>query len=124
MVPPGTNERGETMTDTTTWWKLEKSARAEVRERAAALAAEPYPEDTLTEMADAWVPIYTSDLMDLAADNIDFAVLEPEIGPAFDGTPTPVNIVAANIYEALSEAIGDEWRMVQAEMEDSEEATS
>jgi hypothetical protein len=62
--------------------------------------------------------------MDLAADNIDFAVLEPEIGPAFDGTPTPVNIVAANIYEALSEAIGDEWRMVQAEMEDSEEDAS
>jgi len=57
--------------------------------------------DTIHELADGLVPIYTSDLMTLAADNLDFATLEPELGPAFDGSPTPTNIVAANVYEWL-----------------------
>ena len=58
-------------------------------------------EDGLHEIADGLVPIYTSDLMSLAADNIEFAVNVPELGPAFDGSDTPVNIVAANVYEWL-----------------------
>lgn len=58
--------------------------------------------DTVHEIADGLVPVYTSDLMSLAAEHLNFAVDEPELGPAFDGTPTPANIVAANIYEWLT----------------------
>jgi len=73
------------------------------------------PDDVLHEYADSAVPVYTADLMRLAADDIDLATAEPECGPAFDGSPTPANIVAANVYEALL-AEGYEWlREVQDE---------
>lgn len=97
-------------------WDLEQSLRAEIRERADELKDETYPEDIVTEMADGWVPIYTYDLMRYAANDLDLAVDEPELGPAFDGSPTPVNIIAANIYERLQgvafdalEELRDEW---------------
>jgi hypothetical protein len=48
--------------------------------------------------------------MECAADNIDLAVAEPELGPAFDGKPTPVNIVASNIYEAIT---ADLWEYLE-----------
>jgi hypothetical protein len=35
------------------------------------------------------------------------ATEEPELGPAFDGKPTPVNIIAANIYEHLVEFLNE-----------------
>ena len=80
-----------------------------------------YPEDVLHEYADSAVPIYTADLMELAANNIDLATDEPECGPAFDGAPTPVNIVAANVYEALI-AEGYDWlREVQDESEEEDQ---
>jgi len=77
------------------------------------------PEDVLHEYADSAVPVYTADLMRLAADDIDLATAEPECGPAFDGSPTPVNIVAANVYEALLTE-GYEW-LREAQDEDDDE---
>jgi len=59
--------------------------------------------DLYHEIADSNVPIYNYDLMRLGADNLFLAVDEPELGPAFDGSPTPVNIIAANIYEHLQD---------------------
>lgn len=100
-----------------TLWQLEKNLRAEIREEAQELLEEVYPEDRLNEMVDSAVPIYTSDLLTTASDNIDLAVVEPELGPAFDGTPTPVNIIAANIYEALQVVAFKEWQAIQAENE-------
>lgn len=66
---------------------------------------DPYPEDRCSEIADSSVPIYNYDLLHMAAQDNDLALSEPECGPAFDGTATPVNIIAANIYEALSNAL-------------------
>ena len=63
--------------------------------------------DTISELADGLVPVYTHDLMSLAAENIRLASDEPELGPAFDGSPTPVNIVAANVYEWLTAELGE-----------------
>lgn len=57
--------------------------------------------DAAHEIADSMVPVYTGELMELAAENIRLATDEPELGPAFDGSPTPVNIVAANVFEQL-----------------------
>jgi hypothetical protein len=63
---------------------------------------------SLSEIVDSTVPVYNAELLQLAADNNRLATAEPELGPAFsgcstDGTATPVNIIAANIYEHLSE---------------------
>ena len=96
-----------------TLWDREQMVRSIVQEEAKELLEDPYPEDRITEIVDGSVPIYTNDLLDIAADNMNMAVLEPELGPAFDGTPTPVNIIAANIYEALMEVAYDEWQKVQ-----------
>ena len=57
--------------------------------------------DLLHEIADSYVPVYHSTLLDLAAKHNDLGTDIPEIGPAFDGSPTPTNIIAANVYEHL-----------------------
>lgn len=103
------------MSEQTTLRDLEQSVKAEIRKRAKELLEDRYPEDTVAEIVDSWVPIYTFDLLQVAAENLTMAVLEPELGPAFDGTPTPVNIIAANIYEALNAVAFDEWTAIQEE---------
>jgi hypothetical protein len=59
------------------------------------------------------VPIYTGDLLRLAADNLQLATDEPELGPAFDGTPTPVNIIAANVFEHIEQELWQAWQAMQ-----------
>lgn len=44
------------------------------------------------------LPRYTSDLLALACEDNALAVDTPELRPAFDGSPTPANIIAANVY--------------------------
>ena len=67
------------------------------------------PGDRIHEIADGCVPVYHSDLLEIAADDNDMATNEPELGPAFDGKATPVNIIAANIFEAIEAALWDYW---------------
>ena len=57
------------------------------------------------EIVDGMVPVYNADLLRLALDDLWLATSEPEIGPAFDGRPTAVNIIAANVYENLYEHV-------------------
>lgn len=102
-----------------TLYQLERDVREAVRDEIDLDA--PYPEDHVAEIVDSHVPIYNSDLLDVAAGASDMALLEPELGPAFDGSPTPINIIAANIYEALSNAAHDELREMQDEAEDSDD---
>jgi len=101
-------------------YELKKNLCEEIRESASELLREAYPEDQITEMVDSSVPIYTSDLMQLAADYPVLATAEPEI-IAFDGTSTPVNIVAGNVYEALMVEAMDEWQRIKDEAEDCAE---
>jgi hypothetical protein len=70
--------------------------------------------DLLYEIADSHVPIYYSDLLDLAAKHNHLGTDIPEIGPAFDGSPTATNIIAANVYEHLS----NELHKLVAELSD------
>ena len=105
-------------TETHSMWQLEKDIRTDVREDAQYLLDSKYPDDMIHEMADSHVPVYTTVLMNLAASDIGLATDEPEIGPAHDGTPTPVNIITANVYERLWRAASNEWVDVQAETED------
>ena len=61
--------------------------------------------DIAHEIVDGMVPVYTADLLRLALDDLWLASTEPEIGPAFDGRPTAVNIIAANVYEELYQKV-------------------
>jgi len=73
------------------------------------------PHDVIQEIADAAVPVYTSDLLRLAAESNDLATATPEVGPAFDGAPTPVNIIAANVFEAIEVGLWEEWQRIESE---------
>lgn len=80
---------------------------------------------TLHEIADGCVPVYNADILDVAASDHNVSLREPECGPAFDGTPTPVNIAAANIYELISEALYADIERRKEELEvDSEEGAA
>ena len=57
--------------------------------------------DIAHEIADGAVPVYYNRIAEVGASDLDLILDEPEIGPAFDGSPTPVNIIAANIYERV-----------------------
>ncbi len=78
------------------------------------------PHDRIHEMADSHVPVYTASLMELAADDISIATDVPELGPAFDGEATPVNIIAANVYEAIQAALFEHANDIQQSMKDRE----
>ena len=95
-------------------------ARADLDERIAydpdVLDDEPH--DLVFEIADSNTPIYYSDLMDVASSDYDMILTEPSIGPAFDGEPTPINIIAANIYEAICADLFQYWEQLQDERED------
>jgi len=64
-----------------------------------------YPTDLIHEIADAAVPIYNSDLLELAAANPELAE-EGELGPAsgcnFSGAPMAIRIIAGSVYERIS----------------------
>ena len=108
---------------TETLYDLEQEVRESIREWAT---DNPDNDDidydgSLHEIVDGAVPLYTGDLMQLAAENISLATDEPELGPAFDGSPTPVNIVAANIYEHLSNIAWEEWNTIRDERKETAE---
>jgi len=63
--------------------------------------------DMLHEIADGLVPVYHWHLIQMAAENYDLALNVPELGPAFDGSP--INIIAANIYEAILNGLYEEF---------------
>ena len=54
-----------------------------------------YPEDRMHEIADGAVPIHYGDILQCAVDDINLALSEPEVGPAFDGSPTPIKQLAS-----------------------------
>lgn len=97
---------------------LTESAIDDLNEWLKENPSAPYPGDEIHEVADAACPVYTYDILKLASDNWELITTEPEIGPAFDGKPTPLNIIAANIYEHLTAALYSrlyEWREEQEE---------
>jgi len=85
---------------------------------------ETEPHDQIFEIADSSVPVYTGDLLRLAAENLHLATEEPELGPAngsnFDGTPSPVNIIAANVFEHIEQALWGAWQEMLDEEEDDD----
>lgn len=98
---------------------LIKDAIAELRERLFDDSNQD-ENDLILEIADSSVPVYNYDILSLALDDLDLALSEPDIGPAFDGTPTPVNIIAANVFEAIESALYKALPGIQEEIEEEQ----
>jgi len=89
-----------------TLYEIITAAKEELAERINDADTDIIDEsDIIHEIADSSVPVYNNDLISLAYHDMSLAVDEPELGPAFDGTPTPINIIAANVYEAITAAL-------------------
>ena len=110
------------VTTMTTLREILKDAEEELRDQWSDMdTVQRRDLDIVHEIADSNVPVYTSDILEVASNDIDMATLEPELGPAYDGSPTPVNIIAANIYEAITEHLYEVARELQQDEEDEEE---
>jgi len=76
-----------------------------------------YPEDRIHEITDNACLLPNHTYLQLAADNMELALEEPELGPAFDGRPTPVNIICANLYEHISQELFQHLYSLQEQRE-------
>jgi len=63
--------------------------------------------DMIHEVSDGSVPLHSQDLLDLAKEDLGLATGEPELGPAFDGKNTAINIIAANVFEEIHQGLID-----------------
>jgi len=88
----------------TTIFALKNDAVNDLQER---LQTEDYTDiaDLIHEIADWRVPLYNKQLLSVAISDLYLAICEPEVWPAFDGRPTAINLIAANIYECLVEEL-------------------
>lgn len=71
------------------------------------------PQDIISETADSSVPVYTSEILETAANSIELALEECDLG----GT-TPIEIITGNIYCALEAAQWEWWRDNKDEIEE------
>lgn len=107
--------------------ELVQEAKSELKEWFDDDNHENEPHDCIFEIADSSTPIYTYDILKMGADNIMLATTEPDVGPAFDGKPTPVNIIAANIFEHIEHELFayhrelEENRQLELELESEDE---
>jgi len=106
-------------------YKTLKNAKEELLEWITENPDDDEPHDRIFEIADSYVPVYNYDLLQWASENLDFAVDKPELGPAFDGSPTPINIIAANIFEYIESELWEYWHNerdnILEELEESED---
>ena len=86
---------------------FEKDLISELNERKEEILSSEYPEDLISEIADSYVPIYNSDLLEMAVEDLWLAVDEPDV-LAFDGKSTAVAAIAGNIYGYFNEK-ANEW---------------
>lgn len=83
-------------------YQIIKDAKEELQQQLTDEPDMQYPEDRVHEIVDSICLMPNYQYLELAAANNDLATSEPDCGPAFDGTPTPINIICANLYEAIS----------------------
>ena len=93
-----------------------QGAREELREWVDDNPDHNEPHDRIFEIADGWVPVYHSELIDLAGECHSLATDVPELGPAFSGEPTPVNIIAANVFEMITADLWEEWNKIEEQL--------
>ncbi len=71
------------------------------------------------EIVDGAVPIYSQEILDVGRDSEIYGHAN-ELPPAFDGEPTPINIIATSIYEVLDETAWEEINDVVKELENDD----
>ena len=106
----------------TTADELEQGIREDIREWAEDNPDnnDPAYDGSLHELVDGAVPIWTSELFELAAEYPDFryvddpGLCDPERGAE--------GIIAVAIYDWLSERAWDEWHKIQEQREEAEYA--
>jgi len=72
-----------------------------------------YPTDLIHQIADSACLMPNYSYLKLACDNMHLALDEPECGAAFSGEPTPINIIVANLYEAISNELHQHLYVLQ-----------
>jgi len=85
-----------------------------------------YPEDLCAEIADSSIPVYYNQVAEIGASDLNLMTEEPELGAAsgsnYKGMQnTAVAFIAANIYERLSNELGQYLNELQEEAESEEE---
>ena len=82
------------------------------------------PRDEIFAIADGTVPTSYGDLLRLAAENIELATTKTESGVAndvmADVTSFPVNIIAANVFTHIENALYRAWQEIENEKIDDE----
>lgn len=73
-----------------------------------------YLTESIFEVADSMIPIYTSDILECAAEDISLATSEPELGRPGDGDA--IKIIQLNIYDVLNEALWEWWHENESEI--------
>jgi hypothetical protein len=76
------------------------------------------PHDEISEITDSSVPVYNSTLIELALNDLNLATDTPEVGPAFGGEATPVNIIGGNVYDRISQALFEYANELKKEYQD------
>lgn len=70
--------------------------------------------DSISEIAESFVPVYTREILEVALSNFNFVSYESELWPAF-WTSSPLNHIISNIYEYLSEELYERYNEYQTE---------
>jgi len=103
------------MEERASMYQLERDVRQAVRDEAEYLREEVYPEDTLHDIAEAFIPIYNYDLAQLLAE--DTSLAEPEDTGLVEGQMNVFTRIMAAVYERLYAAASEEWEEVKSEEE-------
>jgi len=74
-----------------------------------------YPTDLIHEITGSACLMPNYSYLKLACENMHLALDEPDCGPAFDGSPTPINIIVANLYENISNELHQYLYVLQDE---------
>jgi len=91
--------------DKTTLRDLKERVREEVRDTN--FEEYDYPRDILHEIADSAIPVYNSNVLDVAKSDLWLAVEEPEFWPRHQ--KSAISAIQANIYNELSQVAHEEF---------------
>lgn len=105
-------------TTRTTWRSVRSGAIKELRERLKGDDWTDEPHDIVHEVADSHVPVYSSELAEVLADEPGIGCRELELPTGETGFWQTIQIA---IYEELSEELWEEHRRLSDEREEAEE---
>lgn len=95
---------------------LRQAVRQEVRFLFHGMPRPEVEGAELYELVDNLMPLHTADILELAGQDHGLAFQEPEIF-AYNGRATPINALAANIFDHLIQEAEDERHALLDELE-------